>query len=232
MFDWDHISWTATALFVVSLVLGALVSPFWLYLLVASYLLRPTLYSLGVARRCADERQLSVQFRSGNIAFTILILAVAGFAIRAQVQHQQVGDFVTLLIIGLAAKALMGLLLIGDFRAAGVRIAIAAGLAIALFTGLEGGSPLGMFMQSLPGLLLIAAGMIGHWKPAVGAMLLGACSVASFIFFGPATALTTSRVLMALVLSLPLAVAAWCFWRGAREMAAGAGAVAVPPDNA
>ena len=68
----DPVFWWATGIFVLALGLfAATQNQFWLALMIGSYLLRPTLASLGVARSNVDERQMSIHYRSGNIgAFT------------------------------------------------------------------------------------------------------------------------------------------------------------------
>ena len=67
----DWIFWCATGIFVLAVVLfAATQEQLWLALMIASYLLRPTLAWLGVARRSVDERQ----DRAFNIAPAILRL--------------------------------------------------------------------------------------------------------------------------------------------------------------
>ena len=60
----DPIFWAATFIFVVALVLMVAVDESWILLMLASYLLRPTLHSVGLAPKLIDERQLAIQYRS------------------------------------------------------------------------------------------------------------------------------------------------------------------------
>ena len=76
----DSIFWYATGIFVLSLVLVAVTqNQFWLGLMLASYLLRPTLASLGVTKATLDERQMSINYRSGNIAFAVTLIVCVIF---------------------------------------------------------------------------------------------------------------------------------------------------------
>jgi hypothetical protein len=75
MFKKDPIFWSASAIFVAALVLyGVTQMQFCLALMVGAYLLRPTLASLGIGRRKIDERQMTINYRSGNIAFAVTIM--------------------------------------------------------------------------------------------------------------------------------------------------------------
>ena len=81
----DWIFWVASGIFALSIVIAAITrDQLWLFLMVASYLLRPTLASLGLARRSTDERQMSIQYRSGNIAFAVMIVASIVLAVVQQ----------------------------------------------------------------------------------------------------------------------------------------------------
>lgn len=76
MFKKDSIFWLATCIFVSGVTIFAFTqNQLWLFLLAGSYLLRPTLASLNIAKSLVDERQMSIQFRSGNIAFAVMIIA-------------------------------------------------------------------------------------------------------------------------------------------------------------
>jgi hypothetical protein len=221
MLEWDTVSWIATGIFAAALLLGVLVHPLFLYMLVAAYILRPTLYAVGVATRTADERLRAIQFRSGNAALAVLVTAIVVFAVRAELQGRPTDDYITLLCIGLAAKALMGVLMAGDARAAGFRIGIAIAFCYLLFTVLEGGPAMGMLMQGLPGLAILGAALLGRWKPLVGGSCFTVLAAAAFSVFGPAGGLTMSRALMGLLLALPLAAAAACFFRASIHHAQG-----------
>ena len=132
----DPIFWWATGIFVLSLGLFAVTqSQFWLALGIGSYLLRPTLASLGIARRYVDERQLSIHYRSGNIGFAVTIIMCVIFAVKLGAEDNPDFElFVMTIIIGLVAKALFNVLLVRDLRKAASTILIGAGLLIALFS--------------------------------------------------------------------------------------------------
>jgi len=61
VFKKDAIFWTAAVIFIVALALAAVFkNQLWLFVMVGSYLLRPTLASVGIARHLVDERQMSI----------------------------------------------------------------------------------------------------------------------------------------------------------------------------
>jgi hypothetical protein len=219
MVKWDAISWWATGIFVVSLVLGGTVHGAFLFLMLGGYLLRPTLNALGLARQFADERQLQIQFHSGNIGFTVAMLAAAILAFKAQLEGRQIGEYVFIISVGVAAKAIVGLVMAADPRTAGVRIACAVGLLATLFTLLDGGSPVGMLVQATPGLVILAIGLLGRWRPLVSAILLSAATIYIGYFFSIAHS-PTIRWQMELLVTLPLAVAAVSLFRSTRSISA------------
>ncbi len=101
MFKKDAIFWWATAIFIMALVLaGIFKNQLFLFLMVGSYLLRPTLASLGLAKNLVDERQMSIQYRSGNIAFVIMIIACIILAVNLCLKDEMitVGNFLILLL--------------------------------------------------------------------------------------------------------------------------------------
>jgi len=48
MFKWDRISWIASGIFVIGVVLGMTVNFFFFFLLAIAYLLRPALLAFGL----------------------------------------------------------------------------------------------------------------------------------------------------------------------------------------
>ena len=106
MFKKDPIFWWASGIFVLALALFAITqNQFWLTLMIASYLLRPTLASLGFAKRYVDERQLSISYRSGNIGFAVMIIVCVIFAIKLSAEgNHDFEMFAMAIVIGLAAK--------------------------------------------------------------------------------------------------------------------------------
>jgi hypothetical protein len=157
----DPIFWWATGIFVLALMLFAVTqNQFWLALMIGSYLLRPTLASLGVAKRYVDERQLSIHYRSGNIGFavTIIVCVICAIKLGADDNHD-FELFAMTIIIGLAAKALFNVILAKNFREAASKIIISAGLLIALFASLDAGSFVGILMQIAPGLAIAGVGL-------------------------------------------------------------------------
>lgn len=96
---WDTLSWWASVPFFAGLVLAMVTGKdSFLLLLVAAYMLRPTLYALNLGTRFADERQLAIQYRSGNLAFAVLLAAIIAFVVKSRVEGKPADDFMLLLV--------------------------------------------------------------------------------------------------------------------------------------
>ena len=75
MYKRDAVFYLATGIFVLSLILFIVTQNMnWLFLGIVSYLLRPTLASLGITGSNVDERQMTINYRSGNIAFAVTVI--------------------------------------------------------------------------------------------------------------------------------------------------------------
>jgi hypothetical protein len=176
----DPIFWFASGIFVLALLLFFVTqSPNWLFLGIASYLLRPTLASLGVARRYMDERQMTINYRSGNIAFAVTIITsvICSIILFAKDDHA-FEMFHMVIIIGLVAKALFNVVLIKNFREAAQKILIGVGLLMALFMSFSSFNPfdlISFIMNILPGLAIAAIGVLSMKYPRpAGALILAA----------------------------------------------------------
>ncbi|MDP8240710.1 MAG: hypothetical protein P9X24_16600 [Candidatus Hatepunaea meridiana] len=139
MFKKDPIFWWASGIFILALLLVAITqNQLWLALMIGSYLLRPTLASLGVARRYVDERQLSIHYRSSNIGFVVMIITCIIIAAKLSAEGNSDWEYFNLvIIIGLVSKALFNVVLSRNLREAATKIIIVAGLLIALFIAME-----------------------------------------------------------------------------------------------
>ncbi|UCE23880.1 MAG: hypothetical protein JSU74_11355 [Candidatus Zixiibacteriota bacterium] len=209
MFDRDAIFWWATGIFLVSLLLALLVSTYFVYGIILAYLLRPALHSAGLADNYADERQKQIQFHSGNIAFVVLIIAIAVMAVQAELSGETIDTFATLLAIGLATKAIVGVIMVRDYRAAGVQITISLGLIVTAFIVLEAGFSIGTIIGAVIGIMISMVGLIGIAYPRVLGGLLVAVAAAIWVMIGPG-------FVVALLLPLPLVVAAACLFHSSR----------------
>jgi hypothetical protein len=216
MSNWDSLSWWATGIFIAGLVLGAAVNEQFLFLLAGAYLLRPTLLALGLAKKYADERQRLIQFHSGNIALTVTVLSLIGFAIKARLEAQPPDNYYMLIALALLTKALVGLVMIGDYRAAGVRITTTIGILLFLFAALENGFSVGTLIEASPGILVLLVGLLGIKRPKLSAILLVMIGIALAIVFGPVRAFTLTRILVGLLLPLPVFIAAFCFFKASQ----------------
>jgi len=134
----DRIFYIACGLLLVGVVLACMNNQAAIIALVGAYLLRPTLHALGVAKKYADERQIQIFSRSGNIGFLVVMFGAAILAVLRAAQGEPPDDFHLLIVLGLVTKAIIGLLMIGDFRRAGVIILISFGVIMGVFAGLQG----------------------------------------------------------------------------------------------
>ncbi len=215
----DAIFWAATVIFVVSATLATVVDQGFLLLAVASYLLRPALHSLGFFMKLVDERQMQIQYRASNVAFTALVMGNVCVIVYLMGKGDHTWEMVNaVLMVGLAARAIAGLLMVGDPAVAGPRIVMAVGAFLCLFGVLEGGLP-GGIAHGLPGLAVIGLGFAARKAPRAIAGVLLVLSVALIVLVvGTAyrrESLNWGTAVTALLLGVPLVVGAVCILRGA-----------------
>jgi hypothetical protein len=213
----DPIFWCAAGIFVVSVILASVTqNDLWLFLMVASYLLRPTLASLGVGRRFTDERQMSIQYRSGNIAFAVMLAAAIVLAVVQRMKGDQSWElFNIVIILGLAAKALFNVLLVKNYREAGARIIMAVGLLVTLFTAAENGATAGGLIESAPWLAIVFIGWLSRKFPRTIGTLMFAVAAALLVFILQ-KGFSIGQFATALLVCVPLLLAGACLF--AREV--------------
>jgi hypothetical protein len=213
----DSIFWWASAIFVMSLTIFAITqNQLWIFLMAGSYLLRPTLASLGVAKRSVDERQMSIQYRSGNIGFAAMIITCIILAVKLSADgNSNWEEFNLVVIVGLASKAFFSVMLERDRREAGIKIIITAGLLIALFAAADGGSVIGAFMQALPGLAIVAVGLLARKFPKTIAVIIFAIT-AALLFVILKQGLNLTQFAVALIVCVPLTLAGIGLIKGAK----------------
>jgi hypothetical protein len=226
----DAIFWWASGIFVAALVLAALTqNDLWLFLLVASYLLRPTLASLGVARRLVDERQMSIQYRSGNIAFAVMITAAIILAIYQRTKGDPSWEFFSIVIVlGLASKALFNVLLTKNYREAGSRIIMAVGMLATLFVAAENGLSVGGLIEAAPFLVIVLIGWLARRYPRVIGTLIFVVAAALLVVI-LSKGFTLGQITTALVVCVPLVLAGVSLF--VREQIDGAVPSHPVPDN-
>lgn len=217
MFKWDRISWIATGIFILGIVLGSVVHEAFLFLIVVAYLLRTGLIAFGAGRNYADERQLQVQFHSGNIAFIVVVIGIIACAVRETLAGRPADIFNELLSVALVTKAVVGLVMYGDYGRTALRISVFIGLLYLLFVVASHGFALETFIEGAPGLVILGAGVLGKKYPIAGGIVFSALGLATLYVFGIFGGLTESRFMVSLVLSLPLLVVAFCFIMAARS---------------
>jgi len=210
MRKWDPIFWGATCIFVSAIVLFAVTqNQLWLFLLTGSYLLRPTLASLGVARRLVDERQMSIQYRSGNIAFTVVIITCIIFAVVLAMKGDSGWEFFGMVVaLGIAARAFSNVILIGNYRESATRIILAVGALMALFASfhLGEGFSVGSLAEMVPGLAVVGIGFLAKRYPrSIGIVVFVTTAALSFVILRKG--FTVGQITTALLVSVPLASA-------------------------
>jgi hypothetical protein len=216
----DSIFWCATGILALGFVLFAITgNQFWVALGIGSYLLRPTLASLGIARKNVDERQMTINYRSGNIGFAVLLITCVLYMAKLETEGNHDFElFATAIIIGLVTKALFNVILVKNYREAASKIITSAGLLIALFASLDGGSIVGALMQAWPGLAIAAVGVLSKKYPR--SMAIAIFVLTSFMLFFVMTVgvrnsgSLSGQMIVAALIGVPLILAGICLFVG------------------
>ncbi len=217
MFKKDPIFWWASGIFVLALILFAITQiDSFLTLIILAYLLRPTLASLGVVNKYVDERQLSLNYRSGNIAFFVMMVVCAFFAEKLRSENNHIGEmFYMVMAIGIVVKALFNVLLSKNFREVAPKIIITVGLAIALFSGMgsiqHGIFSINVLMNVLPGLAIIGIGVLSKYFPRAMAVVMLLVTI-SFVIIILKRDISWATIGTALIIGVPLLVATLGLW--------------------
>lgn len=214
----DPIFWWATGIFFVALLLfWSTQNQFLLALMIVSYLLRPTLASLGIGRKHVDERQMSIHYRSGNIAFAVTLIACVIFAAKLGAEGNHDFElFAMVIIIGIATKALFNVLLVKDFRRGATKILIGVGLLMALFGSFanwDTGSFIDIFMNMLPGLAIACVGLLSKVYPRPAAVVI-LVATALLLWLILSKGFTWAQIGTAMIVGVPMIAAALCLFSG------------------
>ena len=215
MFKKDPIFWWASGIFILALVLFATTqNQYWLALMILSYLLRPTLASFGVGRNSIDERQLSLHYRSSNIAFAVMIIACTVFAAKLEAEGNHNWEILSMIIIiGVAVKALFNVILVKNLREGATKIIIAAGLFITLFVALDSikQGVLSLLMNMIPGLAVVGLGILSKYYPRSIAVLIFLITIVlEVVIFNKG--FNWAQIGTALIVGVPLIIAGVCLY--------------------
>ena len=215
MFKKDPIFWWASGIFILALVLFATTqNQYWLALMILSYLLRPTLASFGVGRNSIDERQLSLHYRSSNIAFAVMIIACTVFAAKLEAEGNHNWEILSMIIIiGVAVKALFNVILVKNLREGATKIIIAAGLFITLFVALDfiKQGVLSLLMNMIPGLAVVGLGILSKYYPRSIAVLIFLITIVlEVVIFNKG--FNWAQIGTALIVGVPLVIAGVCLY--------------------
>jgi hypothetical protein len=154
-----------------------------------------------------DERQMSIQYRSGNIAFAVMLGAAIVLAVMQRLKGDPSWEFFNIVIIlGLASKALFNVLLVKNYREAGSRIIMAVGALVVLFVAAENGPTLAGLAEASPGLAVVLIGWLARRFPrTIGTFIFVATLGLLVVILGKG--FTIGQVTTALVLCVPLSLA-------------------------
>ena len=212
----DPIFWWASGIFILALLLFTITqNQFWLALMIGSYLLRPTLASLGVAKRYVDERQLSIHYRSSNIAFVVMIIACIIFAAKLSAEGNPDWEIFNIIIaVGLVVKGLFNVVLAKNLREGATKIIITAGLLITLFMGMnsvEGGFSVKNLMNLIPGLAIVGLGILSkHFPRSIGVLVFLITVALEFVILSKG--LGWAQIGTAIIVGVPLIIAGMCLF--------------------
>jgi len=222
MFKKEPVFWWSCCIFVAGLILFTVTQyQIFLMLIVAAFLLRPTLASLGMIKKLVDERELSINYRSSNLAFFVVMIGCVFFAAKLESENDHAYEmFYMVIVIGIVAKALFYTLLTNNFRNTGPKIIITVGLFITLFSVLDsldqGIFSLNFIMNILPGLVLTGLGVISKYYPRAIAVAIFLATV-SLIIFIIRNEITWATTGTALIVGVPLLSASLGLWRDPKE---------------
>lgn len=213
MIKHDRIFYLACGLSGIGVLLALLGYDLSLLFFVGAYLLRPALREFGMARRFADEREMEIHSRSGNLAFVIVMLAMVGLVFWRLADGRPAGELYMLIGIGLAARALTGLVMAGEYRRAGMVIISAVGVFLSVFIVLDTGFSIGSLVGLIPALLFIGIGQTARKYPKTAAVVFTGLAIL-FIFVFRLYTFARSTLDLWLLLITPMVTAALCLFMG------------------
>jgi hypothetical protein len=179
----DRVFYVACGFSLIGVVLAVMDYDVALLLFVAAYLLRPSLHEFGLAKQYADERELIIHSRSGNIGFIVVILSAVGLALWRISRGQYPEELYELIFLGLAAKAITGLIMVGEYRKAGVAIISAVGVFLSLFIVAEGGFSAASIFGIVIGGIVVGLGQLARRFPKAMAVFLAVAVVGVILAF-------------------------------------------------
>ena len=213
MFKRDRIFATACGLTAAGTLLALLGHEVGILLFVAAVLLRPALHEFGLAKQYADERQLVIHSRSGNIAFIVMVLAAVGLALWRVARGQSPGELYDLIALGLAARAITGLVMGGEYRKAGATIIGAVGVFLGIFIGMETWFSWGVLVALVIVLVIVGFARMALKWPRTFAVILTILVLGVVLGFGLYEFRATDTTLWLLFVT-PLSCAAACLFLG------------------
>jgi hypothetical protein len=177
VFKRDPIFWWAIGTFVAGIILAIMGYEMAVVLIVGAYLIRPTLHAFDLAERFEDERQIINHSRAGNIAFIVTMLTVIGLALAHTAKGEDPDYFHLILVFGIAARAVTGLLLHGDLRKTGSWMIILVGLVFTVFALATARFSITALFVGLGGLVFSSLGFLARKYPRVISLIAALIAV-------------------------------------------------------
>jgi len=182
-------------------------------LFVAAALLRPALHEFGLARQYTDERQMIIHSRSGNIGFIVMVLVAAGLALWRVSRGQGPDELYELIALGLAARAITGLVMGGEYRKAGATILGAVGVFLGIFIGIEVGFSWGLPVAAFLVLVILGIARLAMSWPRIIAVILTIMVLGVILGFD-LYQFRADDITLWLLMVTPLSCAAACLFLG------------------
>jgi len=210
----DKIFYSACGIFIIGVLLAIMGYDLALLFIVGAYLLRPTLHAFDLAIKYADERQTQIHSRAGNIAFIAVMIAAVAFSLIRVSKGEYADEMYSIIFIGIGARALVGLFMIGELRRTGVIVIMTIGIILALFALASGGFSPPALMFSGMGLIFASMGLIARKYPRIIALIV--TLIAFFIIFWFRLYQFRTVDMGLLAASLTMLIAAACLMLSAR----------------
>jgi hypothetical protein len=213
MFKRDRIFVIACCLTGAGILLATLGHEVGILLFVAAALLRPAVHEFGLAKQYADERQLVIHSRSGNIAFIVMVLAAVGLALWRVARGQSPGELYELIAFGLAARGITGLVMGGEYRKAGATIIGAVGVFLGIFIGMEAWLSWGVLVALAIAMVFVGFARMAFKWPRTFAVILAILVLGAILGFRLYEFRATDTTHWLLFVT-PLSCAAACLFLG------------------
>ncbi len=204
-----------SALGILAAVLGSEIS---FIFFVTAYLLRPVVMEFGLRVKFADERERTIHAKSGDVAFVVLIVAMIGFCMLEIAHGRRPEILYELIAIGLAARALTGLVMNGEYKKAGVMIISTVGFFLGLFIIMEGGLSLVSLFGAAVAFVIFGVSQLAKKFPRTVASLIAFIVAVTILKLGLYNFKQVQSALWLFVIT-PMTISSACLFLGSSKNA-------------